>query len=247
MEQSRFVVLALAFALLVAACGSGDDAEGAVTSAESADVEPPFDLRSTSVREDDDLVRFRSKVESEAGVSTPDAVGSLDGAPVLSYVWPTTLDSSAVGFDPEQGILSLAATAHPDFDDTPLYDENEDGDNANDGALWHSHWVVLTEETRCGGGLTVKDIASGAGPATPTTWPGLPILIDSPNYAVDFDGDSVEIQVPMGAIANPDSFNFDGVTSLLRVSSNAGDPLLCVEAVFDVTSGDLSLPGTLAS
>ena len=38
-------------------------------------------------------------------------------------------------------------------------------------------------------------------------------------------------------------FNFDGVTSGLRVSTTPHDPLLCVEAGFDVASGDLSLPG----
>jgi hypothetical protein len=42
----------------------------------------------------------------------------------------------------KSGILALAVTAHPDFDDTPLFDENADGDPANDGKSWHSHWVV---------------------------------------------------------------------------------------------------------
>ncbi len=46
---------------------------------------------------------------------------------------PTTLDSSVIGFDGKKGIVALALTAHPDFDDTPLYDENNDGNLANDG------------------------------------------------------------------------------------------------------------------
>ncbi len=248
-SERRLVTLAVAFALLVAACGSDSDdrVAGAVTSPETANIESAFDLISTSVRADGDQMRFRSRVVGRAGSSMPEAVGSLDGAPVLSYVWPTTLDSAAIGFGAEQGIVSLAATAHPDFDDTPLYDENDDGDNANDGALWHSHWVVLVENAACGGGLTVKDIAEGEDPATPTTWPGLPILIDSPDYEVGFDGETVEIELPLDAIGGPATFKFDGVTSLLRVSTTVGDPLLCVEAVFDVASGDLSLPGTVAS
>ena len=35
--------------------------------------------------------------------------------------------------------LALAATSHPDFDDTPLEDEDGDGNPGNDGAKWHSH------------------------------------------------------------------------------------------------------------
>ena len=38
------------------------------------------------------------------------------------------LDAGAVGFDRGAGILALAVTAHPDFDDTPLFDENGDGE-----------------------------------------------------------------------------------------------------------------------
>lgn len=37
-------------------------------------------------------------------------------------------DASTVGFDADAGILALAVTAHPDFDNTPLFDENGDGD-----------------------------------------------------------------------------------------------------------------------
>ena len=107
-------------------------------------------------------------------------MGDLDQAPVWSYVWPTTLNSSAVGFEADQGILALAATSHPDFDDTPLYDEDADGDLLNDGALWHTHWVVLVESPDCGGGLSVRDIPEGESPAVPVTWPELPILIDKP-------------------------------------------------------------------
>lgn len=238
--------LVFALALITSACGSDadDNPAATITSPTSTEIEAPFDLISSRVRSPSDQFLFSSEVAGNAGESIPVAVGSLDGAPVLSYVWPTTLDSSAVGFELEQGILALAATVHPDFDDTPLYDEDGDGDVANDGARWHSHWVVLVETPECGGGLSVRDIPDGEEPATPSTWPGLPILIDSPNFPVEFDGDSVEIGVETGALGNPAGFSFDGVTSLLRVSADGG-PLLCVEEVFDVASGDLSLPGTV--
>ena len=118
---------------------------------------------------------------TNAGSRIPEPVGALDQAPVWSYVWPTTLNSSTIGFDADQGIVALAATSHPDFDDTPLYDEDGDGDAANDGALWHTHWVVLVESAECGGGLSVRDIPDGGRRCRPLA--RLPILIDNPDIA----------------------------------------------------------------
>ena len=71
--------------------------------------------------------------DGKAGAVTPEPVGELGGAPVHAYVWPTSVDPSVVGFEGKTNILALAATSHPDFDDTPLFDENADGDPANDG------------------------------------------------------------------------------------------------------------------
>ncbi len=223
--------------------GDHDHGHGVVVSDASPDVDAAFDLVATSVRVDDGVAVFRSQVVGSAGSQVPDAVGALDQAQVWSYVWPTTLDSSVVGFDEAQGILALAATSHPDFDDTPLYDEDADGDALNDGALWHSHWVVLVETPDCDGGLSVRDIPEGENPAVPATWPELPILIDSPDMATVVEADAVEIRVDLSDIGGNDDFGFDGVTSGLRVSTSPHDPLLCVEVVFDVASGDLSLPG----
>ena len=82
------------------------------------------------------------------------------------------------GFEHGAGTLALAVTAHPDFDDTPLYDENRDGQRGNDGNLWHSHWVVLKPTEACGkDALAVVDIPEGTKPRLPKTWPGLPILL----------------------------------------------------------------------
>jgi hypothetical protein len=178
-----------------------------------------------------------------AGADTPAPVGALAGAPVHAYVWPTSLDPAAVGFEPGSGILALAATSHPDFDDTPLYDENGDGDLANDGLVWHSHWVVLIPSEDCGpGALSVRDIPEGTSPQLPKTWPGLPLFIDSPDVKPVFDGPEVSLALDVEGAAGA---SYDGVTSALRVNANLHAPLLCVSDVFDVASGDLSLPGKI--
>lgn len=218
---------------------------GAIASGVSESADAAFDLVLTAVTTDGDDVVFRSEVVANAGSSIPKPVGALEQAPVWSYVWPTTLNSSTIGFDADQGIVALAATSHPDFDDTPLYDEDGDGDAANDGALWHTHWVVLVESAECGGGLSVRDIPDGATPTVPATWPELPILIDSPDIATNVTAETVEIRVPISELGSNTDFSYDGVTAGLRVSTSPHDPLLCVENVFDVASGDLSLPGTV--
>lgn len=220
--------------------------DGAIISASDEKIVAAFDVLAAHAHRDGRIVTFHMTTNGVAGSETPPPAGSLGGAPVLSYVWPTSLDPSTVGFEGKTGILSLAATSHPDFDDTPLYDEDGDGDVANDGRLWHSHWVVLTPTEACGeGALGVRDIPEGTSPAMPATWPGLPIFIDSPGYTPLFDGPEVKISVPF---VNADALvgtAYDGVTSALRVNANVHAPLLCVTDVFDVASGDLSLPGKL--
>lgn len=220
--------------------------DGAIASAADASKVAAFDILAAHAHRDGRLVTFHMTTNGVAGAEQPDPIGSLGGAPVLSYVWPTSLDPATVGFEGGTGILALAATSHPDFDDTPLFDENNDGNPANDGLLWHSHWVVLTPTEACGdGALGVRDIPDGTTPAMPATWPGLPIFIDSPGYTPLFDGPEISITVPF---ADPDTVSgaaYDGVTSALRVNANIHAPLLCVTDIFDIASSDLSLPGTL--
>lgn len=202
-----------------------------------------FDILSAEVTRSDNTLTFRMTTSGSAGADTPKPVGALAGAAVHAYVWPTSLDPSAVGFEPGSGILALAATSHPDFDDTPLYDENGDGDLANDGLAWHSHWVVLTPSEECGpGALSVRDIPDGTTPKLPKTWPGLPLFIDSPEAKPVFDGPTVSLTMNVEGAAGA---SYDGVTSALRVNANLHAPLLCVTDVFDVASGDLSLPGKI--
>ena len=202
-----------------------------------------FDILAAHVHQQGSTLTFHMTTGGGAGSGTPEPNGSLGGAPVWSYVWPTSLDPSVVGFDEGAGILAMTATNHPDFDDTPLYDENQDGDLANDGGLWHSHWVVLAPTGACGpNALAVKDIPEGSSPNLPATWPGLPILIDSPGFTPVFTGSEITINAAAQA-GVADGAGYDGVTAALKVNQNIHAPLLCVTDVFDIASGDLSLPG----
>lgn len=205
------------------------------------DVEPAFDITYAEVTTDGRLATFAMEVTGEIGSQIPQATGQLTGAKVDAYVWPTRLDPEAVGFAPASGILALAITAHPDFDDTPLFDENGDGDPANDGAGWHSHWVVLGEDAGCGAGLKVRDVSPGVD-ALPDTAPGLPIALDSPGMTPLMSGSRVRITMPL---ANAGWTEFDAVTAELAVNDGGGAPLLCVTGVRKVLSGDLSFPGKI--
>ncbi len=200
---------------------------------------PAFDITSAEATTDGRLLTFAMEVAGAAGSVKPVPIGQLTGAKVESYVWPTSMDPATVGFDPKSGILALAITAHPDFDDTPLYDEDQDGDPANDGADWHSHWVVLTEDNNCGAGLKVRDVSPGQD-LLPATAPYLPIALDSPGMSPILDGRTARITVP---VENAEDVSFDAVTAELQVNENGEAPLLCVTGVHDVASGDLSLPG----
>ena len=217
-----------------------------IRSATNHEITAAFDIVRTRIKVDGPNLVFLQKVRANAGGVKPDPTGQLAGAEVFSYVWPTTLDSAAVGFEPKQGILALVLTAHPDFDDTPRYDENRDGDTGNDGHVWHSHWVVLTPDDTCGpGALKVKDILPGTKPKLPMTWPGLPLFIDSPGYEPELERKEVEVRVPLKDIGFNTSFHFDGVTAGLRINESIHNPLLCVIKIHDVASGDLSLPGKI--
>ncbi|MFS1526041.1 hypothetical protein ACL7TT_18365 [Microbulbifer sp. 2304DJ12-6] len=205
-----------------------------------------FDIVHANIEAGDNWLIFKMRVSNKAGQSKPTPIGKLEGSEAFSYVWPTKIDSSAVGFDKNQGILAMVIASHPDFDDTPLFDENGDGDLENDGTVWHSHWVVLVPDDVCGkGALKVQDIPAGATPKLPLTWPGLPLLIDSPGYSPVIDGKQVLVRVPFRNAKELKGIAFDGVTSGLRINESAHAPLFCVVNVFDVASGDLSFPGKI--
>lgn len=214
-----------------------------ITSPSDATKTASLDILAAEVTRAGNTLTFRMTTAGLAGSDRPQAIGALAGAAVHAYVWPTSLDPATVGFEPASGILALAATSHPDFDDTPLYDENGDGDLANDGLDWHSHWVVLVPSPDCGpAALAVRDIPDGTSPPLPKTWPGLPLFIDSPEARPAFDGSDVSVTLDLQGAKGA---SFDGVTSALRVNTDLHAPLLCVTDVFDLASGDLSLPGRI--
>ena len=216
-----------------------------------------FDVTAATVTHmaDLDLLVFEQQVAGTAGQTTPTPNGGLDGAPVLGYVFPTDLPPAAAGFGPVEGILALAATSHPDFDDTPLWDENGDGNYGNDGVRWHTHWVVLVKDPRVPGGLSVKQFKKTEAVVLPPTNPGMPMFMDSPGFSVTTRGRSLKVLVPAPRLrlgTNGPTFRYDAVTCYMRVSAPGGGhegdhdkPMLGVYEVFDVLSGDLSLPYTV--
>ncbi|NOQ74151.1 MAG: T9SS type A sorting domain-containing protein [Crocinitomix sp.] len=202
-----------------------------------------FSITDVRVEEDKTLKQlvFKIEVEGMAGDSVPTAIGDLDGAPVLGYVIPTTLISTDVGFGTTDGIVALALTSHPDFDDTPLWDENLDSDYANDGVVWHAHWVMLEPNLDVPGGLAVK--ATDEFSILPPTNPGMPMYMDSPGFSVVWDEHVISCIVPLTRLNNQSDFNYDGVTALMNVNTSDPDlPMLGVYEVYSIASGDLSLP-----
>ena len=197
-----------------------------------------FDIVKTDIRVNDqnNWLEFSMEVSGTAGAVKPKKTGKFKNSDVYSYVWPTKIDPAEVGFEKAAGILALAVTIHPDFDDTPLFPTK--------GTDWHTHWVVLGPDDACGkGALKVIDIKDGTKPKLPKTWPGVPLLIDSPGYAPNFLKKTLTVRVPFDNLDIIKGAAFDGVTAGLRVNASAHNPLLCVANVFDVASGDLSLPG----
>lgn len=209
---------------------------GEIKSQKKKTTHAAFDIIRTAITTEGNIAKFEIEVSGKAGSEKPKKNGKFAGAKVFSYVWPTSIDPSEVGFETKSGILALAVTIHPDFNDTPLFE--------NDGSKWHTHWVVLTADEACGSkGMKVKDIPDGVKPKLPKTWPGVPLYIDSPGYHPQFSQKTVSVKVPFDNIAAVESAKFDGVTSGLRINESVHAPLLCIENIFKVASGDLSLPG----
>ncbi len=191
-----------------------------------------------------DLLIFEIAVAGQAGGSVPRPAGQLDGAPVLGYVFPTTLKPTDVGFSQVEGIVALALTSHPDFDDTPLWDENMNRNYGDDGVVWHPHWVVLVEDDRVQGGLAVRQFEPGdTSVVLPPTNPGMPMYMDSPGFPVMTRDNRIFVLVPLYRINRKTDFRFDGVTAYMEVNTSRAElPMLGVYRVYSIASGDLSLP-----
>ncbi|WP_029489194.1 hypothetical protein [Ochrovirga pacifica] len=205
-----------------------------------------FKINNVSVQHQSDLeiTIWEINVDGVAGKTIPTKVGQLDGAPVLGYVFPTSLKPNDVGFSYTEGIVALAITSHPDFDDTPLWDENSDSIFDNDGYVWHPHWVVLCKDKRVAGGLAVKQFDKEDNSVKlPPTNPGMPMYMDSPGFSVITKNNTIKIIVPDYRINNQTDFTYDGVTAFMKVNTkNKNLPMLGVYEVFSVASDDLSMP-----
>lgn len=196
---------------------------------------------------DHDQLVFKMTVEGKAGNTKPEPAGQMNGAPVLGYVFPTSLSPTDVGFGNVEGILAFAVTSHPDFDDTPLWDENGDHNYENDGKCYHTHWVVLVQDDRVKGGLSVKQFEKeDESVVLPPTNPGMPMYLDSPGFSVVLDSNTLMVAIPAQRINNKKEFNYDGVAAYMEVSTEEGQPMLGVYSVYKVLSGDLSLPYTVS-
>lgn len=178
-------------------------------------------------------------VAGAAATTAPIPAGQVDGAPVLGYVFPTSMAPAAVGFEDIEGTLVLAVTSHPDFDDTPLWDENLDRDYKNDGTVYHVHWAVLVDDAASPAGLSVPSQTDPA--RLPPTAP-MPMYLDSPGYHAFASGGRLTVVVPGWHLRGVTDFSFDALTASMRVDASGAAPVLRVEEVFEVLSGDLSLP-----
>lgn len=247
MKKEVFYRISIAFMLMVIIVSCSNDDDNGTDS--SASIEADFDISGTTATYDDVLEQLVMTIDvaGVAGNTVPTAIGQLDGAPVLGYVFPTSLSSGDVGFGDVTGIVALALTSHPDFDDTPLWDENNDMNYQNDGIVWHPHWVLLNNDTRVEGNLSVIEFdPNDASIVLPPTNPGMPMYMDSPGYQVIQNGNHIKVVFPAAAVNNVTNFNFDAVTALLKVNTTDDTlPLLGVYEVYDVASGDLSLPYTV--
>lgn len=214
------------------------------------DREDVSDLDLTDVRVDYiealDLLAFSMTAAGPIATRIPAPVGAVADAPVLGYAFPTTMKPSAVGFDDREGTLTLAVTSHPDFDDTPLWDEDLDGRYDNDGARYHVHWVVLVDDAGSTAGLSVPPATEQS--IRPPTSP-MPMYIDSPGFHAFAAGKTLRVLVPAQRVSGVKSFQYDAVAARLRVDIPTAEsaPTLRVEEVFEVLSGDLSLPFTVTA
>lgn len=241
----RFLVLALCATGLVDTAAGAETADIANRSERYSTFEgPDVEVRGAAVRflEDLDLLVFEQTVAGRFDRTHPAPRGQLQGAPVLGYVFPTTLAPEAVGFGGVEGIVALAVTLHPDFDDTPLWDENGDRVYDNDGAAYHPHWVVLGKDERVAGGLSVIAADPEAGAVLPPTNPGMPMFMDSPGFSVVLDGNRLRVLVPASRVGGQTTFSFDAVVAYMQVDTSGKGPMLGVYEVYSVLSGDLSLP-----
>ena len=66
--------------------------------------------------------------------------------------------------------------------------------------------------------------------------------MDSPGFSIVFKGNTLKVLVPSQRMNHKRDFNYDGVTAYMEVDPAEDTPMLGVYKVYEVLSGDLSLP-----
>lgn len=112
----RTVLWLFAFAAINSVYAHGDQTEPANDiKAEKGNAKlAAFDTVHAKIEASDRWLNFVMQVSDQAGETKPTPTGKLEGSDVFSYVWPTKINSAVVGFEADQGILSMAITSHPD-------------------------------------------------------------------------------------------------------------------------------------
>ena len=113
MKKSNLIVAtAISTALLTSNGYAHNNHNGHIQAPISPAVIAEFDIVHAKVTTQGSHLIFQQAVTGKAGNKHPEKNGLLAGAEVYSYVWPTSLNSSAVGFEADQGILSKYANLH---------------------------------------------------------------------------------------------------------------------------------------
>jgi hypothetical protein len=188
------------------------------------------------------------RVKGTAGATTPDSTGKLQGAGVLSYLFLTTLKPEDIGFGQTDGIVALALTSHPDFDYSPLWDENNNGNYTDDGRSWQSHWVILVKEARVGGGYAVKELEKDDKTIKmPTTSAfNVPVYMDSPGFQVVIKNNTMKVIVPSYRINNKIDFNFNAISCYMTFNtSDPNLPMLGIRNIYYTASKNMTFPYTV--
>jgi hypothetical protein len=189
---------------------------------------PNLEILSTKAIYNQDLKELvlSMKVKGKAGATTPDSLGQINGAGILSYLFTTDLKAEDIGFGKTEGIVALALTSHPDFDFSPLWDENNNGVYNDDGRSWQSHWIILVKEARVGGGYAVKELNKEDQtikfPKTAAS--NVPIYMDSPGFQVVIKDHMIKVIIPSYRINNKIDFKFNAMTCYMTY--NVSDPNL---------------------
>jgi hypothetical protein len=70
-----------------------------------------------------------------------------------------------------------------------------------------------------------------------------PIYLDSPGFSVVRSGTTIKVLVPTDRVSGRTDFQVDAVTAYMEVNtSDDSRPMLGVYEVYEILSGDLSLP-----